>query len=241
MTRKAAPAVARRLPVQARLYRQVADALEERIAAGEFRSGDRLPTERDLSAYYSVSRTCVREALLALEIAGLVSIRVGSGVFVTSPPSPERLKIEPAMDQVSLTEILDARLMFEPEICAEAAANAKAEDIARLSAALKRMRDEHRKAADTEYGDRDFHLAIAQACGNTIAQNLLQEIWDDVSAPLWQGIMSHIRTPILRLKWIEDHEAIIAAIELRDRRKARAAMRRHIEHVVESLTREDLL
>ena len=241
MTGKAAPAAARRLPVQARLYRQVADALEERIAAGEFRSGDRLPTERDLSAYYSVSRTCVREALLALEIAGLVSIRVGSGVFVTSPPSPERLKIEPAMDQVSLTEILDARLMFEPEICAEAAANAKAEDIARLSAALTRMREEHRKAADTEYGDRDFHLAIAQACGNTIAQNLLQEIWDDISAPLWQGIMSHIRTPILRLKWIDDHEAIIAAIELRDRRKARAAMRRHIENVVESLTREDLL
>lgn len=241
MTGKGAPATARRLPVQARLYRQVADALEERIAAGEFGSGDRLPTERDLSAYYSVSRTCVREALLALEIAGLVSIRVGSGVYINAPAPAERLTIEPPLDQVRLTEILDARLMFEPEICAEAAVVVKAEDIARLSAALTRMREEHRKAADTEYGDRDFHLAIAHSCGNAIAYNLLQDIWDQISAPLWQGIMSHIRTPILRLKWIEDHEAIIAAIELRDRRKARSAMRRHIDNVVESLTREDLI
>jgi GntR family uxuAB operon transcriptional repressor len=241
MRAKGAPTAARRLPAQVRLYRQVADALEERLALGEFKSGDRLPTERELSAYYSVSRTCVREALLALEIAGLVSIRVGSGVFVTSPPPAERLHLEPKPDQVSLTEILDARVMFEPEICAAAAASAKAEDMARLSAALNRMRDEHRKAADTEHGDRDFHLAIAHACGNAIAQNLLHDIWTEISAPLWQGMLRHIRTPILRLKWIEDHEAILAAIELQDRRKARAAMRRHIENVVQSLMREDLL
>jgi len=242
MTGKGAPIAARRLPAQVRLYRQVADALEERLAVGEFKSGDRLPTERELSAYYSVSRTCVREALLALEIAGLVSIRVGSGVFVTSPPPAERLQLQskPA-DQMSLTEILDARVMFEPEICAAAAASAKAEDIARLSAALTRMRNEHRKAADTEYGDRDFHFAIANACGNALAQNLLQDIWKEISAPLWQGMLRHTRTPILRLKWIEDHETILAAIELQDRRKARAAMRRHIENVVESLMREDLL
>lgn len=231
----------RRLPVPVRLYRQIADALEERIAAGEFASGDRLPTERELAAYYSVSRTCVREALLALEIAQLVSIRVGSGVYVLPPAPPERPSTVSDKDLPSPTELLEARLMFEPEICAAAAANARPGDIARIFASLSLMREEHRKAAETERGDREFHLGISQACGNSIAQDLLRGIWDAMSAPMWQGLQRHIRSPILRLKWIEDHETILAALEDRDRRKARAAMRRHIENVTETLNRADFL
>lgn len=129
--------------------------------------------------------------------------------------------------------------MFEPEICAAAAANAGSGDIARISASLSLMREEHRKAAETERGDRDFHLGIARACGNSIAQELLRGVWDAMSAPMWQGLQRHIRSPILRLKWIEDHETILAALEDRDRRKARAAMRRHIENVTETLNRAD--
>lgn len=227
----------RRLPPPVRIYRQVADALEERIAAGEFTSGARLPTERELSAYYGVSRTCIREALLALEIARLVSIRVGSGVYVLPPAPPREPSARIIGDQRSPTELLDARLMFEPEICAAAAANATREDVARISASLALMREEHRKAAETEYGDRDFHLNIALACGNSIAQDMLRGIWDTMAADLWQNLQKHIRNPLLRLKWIQDHEVILAAIEARSRSKARAAMRRHIENVVASLDR----
>lgn len=231
----------RRLPAPVRLYRQIADALEERIASGEFASGDRLPTERELAASYGVSRTCVREALLALEIAQLVSIRVGSGVYVLPPVPPEQPVALPDEDQPSPTEILTARLMFEPEICAVAAANATPADIARISASLAVMRDEHRKAAETERGDRDFHLGIAAACGNSIAQELLRDVWESMNAPMWQGLQKHIRSPVLRLKWIEDHEAILSALQARDRRKARVAMRRHIENVTDTLNRADFL
>ena len=227
----------RRLPAPIRIYRQVADALEARIAAGEFKSGDRLPTERELSAYYGVSRTCIREALLALEIARLVSIRVGSGVYVLPLVQPQQPAVNVMRDQRSPTELLDARLMFEPEICAAAAANATAEDIARIAASLATMREEHRQAAETEHGDRDFHLNIALACGNSIAQDMLRGIWDNMGAELWQNLQKHIRNPLLRLKWIKDHEAILAAIEDRSRSKARTAMRRHIENVVASLDR----
>jgi GntR family uxuAB operon transcriptional repressor len=228
----------RRLPAPVRIYRQVADALEERIASGEFTSGSRLPTERELSAYYGVSRTCIREALLALEIARLVSIRVGSGVYVLSAAPPQQQPSTSIIkDQRGPTELLDARLMFEPEICAAAAANATPEDIARISASLALMREEHRKAAETEHGDRDFHLNIALACGNSIAQDMLRGIWDTMAADLWQNLQKHIRNPLLRLKWIQDHEVILAAIEDRSRSKARAAMRRHIENVAASLDR----
>lgn len=233
--------VPRRLPAPVRLYRQIADALEERIAAGEFVSGDRLPTERELATNYAVSRTCVREALLALEIAQLVSIRVGSGVYVLPPAPPEGPAAMPDKDQPSPTEILNARLMFEPEICAAAAANATPADLARISASLSLMREEHRKAAKTERGDREFHLGIARACGNAIAQDMLRDVWEAMSAPMWQGLQRHIRNPVLRLKWIEDHEAILRALQDHDRRKARTAMRRHIENVSSTLERADFL
>jgi DNA-binding FadR family transcriptional regulator len=231
----------RPLPAPVRRYRQIADDLEERIAAGEFASGDRLPTERELAASYSVSRTCVREALLALEIAQLVSIRVGSGVYVLPPAPPERPVAVPDGDQPSPTELLEARLMFEPEICAAAASNASPRDIAHISASLSLMREEHRRAAETERGDREFHLGIARACGNSIAQDMLRDVWEAMSAPMWQGLQKHIRSPVLRLKWIEDHEAILAALENHDRRMARAAMRRHIENVTATLNRADFL
>lgn len=233
--------VPRRLLVPVRLYRQIADALEARIAAGEFKPGERLPTERELAAFYAVSRTCVREALLALEIARLVSIRVGSGVYVLTPAAPEPPDLAAAADQPSLTEILDARLMFEPEVCAAAAARAGPNHVARIAASLATMREEHRMAGETERGDRDFHLGIAQASGNAIANDLLRGIWEHMNAPLWQGLQKHIRSPILRLKWIEDHESVLAAIEERDRRKARVAMRRHIENVIATLERADFL
>ena len=231
----------RRLVAPVRLYRQIADALEERVASGEFKPGDRLPTERELAAFYSVSRTCVREALLALEISRLVSIRVGSGVYVLAPEAPEAPMVAAAKDEPSPTEILEARLMFEPEICAAAADRAGPDHVARISASLALMREEHRKAAEAERGDREFHVSIAQACGNPIAQEFLRDIWEIMSGPLWQGLQKHIRSPILRLKWIEDHEAILAAIEARDRRQARSAMRRHIENVIATLNEADFL
>src|SRR2546430_11104690 len=83
------------LPLQTveprRLYRQIADQIAGLIEAGEFARGARLPAERELAALLGVSRTSVREAIISLEIAGLVDVRVGTGIFVTpgrsSPPA----------------------------------------------------------------------------------------------------------------------------------------------------------
>src|SRR5882672_9967450 len=76
-----------RMPFQAvatqRLYEQVAGQVTDLVARGEFKPGDRLPPERDLAKLLGVSRPTVREAMIALEIAGLVEVRVGAGAFVT--------------------------------------------------------------------------------------------------------------------------------------------------------------
>src|SRR5438445_10630620 len=69
-----------------RLYRQIADQIANLIAAGEFPPGSRLPAERELAISLGVSRASVREAIISLEIAGLVEVRVGTGIFVAHPP-----------------------------------------------------------------------------------------------------------------------------------------------------------
>lgn len=218
-----------------RLYRQVADDLEARISAGELPVGERLPTERELAADYKVSRTCVREALLAMEIAGLVSIRVGAGVFVLAPEVPQLPTVEGFADQRAPTEILEARAILEPEIAALAAARAGDSEIKAIGHAIELMREEHRMAAETERGDREFHRLIALASHNGLLQGMLADIWDEMNAPLWQALQVHIRNPHLRLKWIEDHVAIHAALAAHDRRRARTAMKSHVEKVRRAL------
>jgi DNA-binding FadR family transcriptional regulator len=220
-----------------RVYRQVADSLETRIAAAEFEPGQRLPTERDLARDYGVSRTCVREALLALEISGLVSIKVGSGVFVLAPPPPDHAMTLSGdlEDQPSPSDILQARLTLEPEICALAAVSATAEALEAIAAYVQKMRDEHRMSAETENGDREFHFAIARATQNPVLLGLLQRIWQDMTGPMWQSLQKHIRSPILRLHWIDDHETVLEALRSGNGDQARAAMRRHIENVIDAL------
>lgn len=221
--------------VQERLYRKIANVLEGRIASGEFSSGDRLPTERELAEHYRMSRTCVREALLALEIAGLVSIRVGSGVYVLPPSAPSDPALIGNDELAGPTEIVAARLMFEPEIAAEAAARATPELTTELEDSIELMRREHRRAAEAEEGDRAFHHAIAALTGNDIAQKVMQTVWQSMDEPMWQSLQRHIRTPICRLQWIEDHEQILDAIRSGSRRKARAAMRHHLKNVQDRL------
>ena len=69
-----------------RLYRQIAERVRVLIAQGRFASGERLPAERDLALQLGVSRPSVREALIALEVEGLIEVRTGSGIYVCPPP-----------------------------------------------------------------------------------------------------------------------------------------------------------
>ena len=70
-----------------RLYRQIADQIAALLDGGEFAPGARLPAERELAAVLGVSRTSVREAIIYLELAGRVEVRVGTGIFVCAKPA----------------------------------------------------------------------------------------------------------------------------------------------------------
>src|SRR5438105_9316042 len=102
-----------------RLYRQIADQIRGLIKGGEYRAGARLPPERDLARQLGVSRPSVREALIALEVEGLVEVRVGSGIYVRNPANAKSRSELPA--DTGPFELLRARWIIEGECAALAA------------------------------------------------------------------------------------------------------------------------
>src|SRR5215470_7188101 len=146
------------VPLQAvetrRLYRQIADQIAHLIESGEFPPGTRLPAERELASSLGVSRASVREAIISLEIGGLVEVRVGTGIFVTAPAT------HAAADRDSGPgpfELLQARKLVEGEVAALAAAKAREQDLAPLRAALEKMETHVDDFAIREASDREFH------------------------------------------------------------------------------------
>jgi DNA-binding FadR family transcriptional regulator len=225
------------VPLQAvesrRLYRQIADQIAQLIGSGEFLPGSRLPAERELATSLGVSRASVREAIISLEIAGLVEVRVGTGIFVTAPA---RQPVAARDVGPGPFELLQARKLIEGEIAAVAAAKATADDIAALRKCVARMEAHVDDFGVREATDRDFHVQIAKATGNGSLELVVEGLWDQ-RAELWRRTQLHFHTPDLAHKTIRDHAAILDAIAARDPEGARAAMHRHLSRVVREFQR----
>src|SRR5271154_1911920 len=118
-------------PVESqRLYERVAEQIGEQIRVGEIGPGQRLPSERDLAKQLGVNRAVVREAMIALELAGLVEVRTGSGAYVREPPLAPLISINGGS---SPSDILGARMLIEGETGALAAESAPAAEIEIIS------------------------------------------------------------------------------------------------------------
>ena len=220
-------------------YHQLADDLRARIESGDIAAGDKLPTERHMASQYAVSRTTVREALLALELAGLVDIRGGAGVFARGTVKHD-VASESAAAQPTAFEIIDARRAFEPEVAAAAAAAARHGDFAAMEAAIAEMETEERSGSDEERADRLFHLAVAQATGNQVLANVVRTLWDQTEALAWQRTLQLVRTADRRGLWIADHRKVMAAIRAGDRNAARKAMKAHLNNVRQVMLTSEL-
>ena len=217
-----------------RLYRQIADQIAGLIAAGEFKPGSRLPAERELATKLGVSRASVREAIISLEIGGLVEVRIGTGIFVTAAAAAAGGRdrdVGPGP-----FELLSARKLIEGEIAALAAANASDLDIEYLRENVKRMESSIDDFVAREDSDRDFHLRLAKASGNGSLELVVEGLWAQ-RAELWGRMQQHFHTAELARQTIRDHAAIVRAIAAHDATGARAAMRRHLARVVHEFER----
>lgn len=231
-----------------RLYREIAEQIRERIVAGHFALGARLPSERELAESFDVSRSSVREALIALEISGYVDVRMGSGVYVCARlPAGEGLRAaEGAQDGAAVEmapfELLEARLLLEPECAALAAQHATPEQrtqLARLHQAMERAHSRPDDRKGPVHYDRMFHQAVANACPNAALASACMHLWDlRERSVVYQRLDEHFVTPaIWQLAWNE-HVRIVEAICAGDAVRARHAMAYHINAIMARL-RED--
>jgi GntR family transcriptional regulator, uxu operon transcriptional repressor len=212
-----------------RLYRQIAAQLSGLIAKGEFAVGERLPSERELAVQLGVSRPSLREALIALELEGMVEVRVGSGIWVTA--SSERSAVKPLREGEGPFELLRARGLIEGEIAAVAARTATARDLDGIRSALTAMERRERKNQDFSSADRDFHIHIAASTRNSVLAATVQDLWDRGRGAMWDLLEEHFQTRAHRAATIDDHRAIYLALDAHDPREARHAMRSHLRRV----------
>jgi DNA-binding FadR family transcriptional regulator len=210
-----------------RLYRQVADQLRALIDSGEYAVGGRLPTERDLAEQLKVSRPTVREALIALEVEGRVRIRVGSGIYVSEPPSPT----QPVPTSATIEgpfELLSAREFIEGAIAEQAARGASSEDLECIDAALAAMASVPHPGEASMVHDRAFHVAVAASLGNAVLVRVVGDLFDQRLNPYFAKLAHYFENPETWQAALTEHQAIRAAIAVRDPAAAGAAMRKHL-------------
>lgn len=214
-----------------RLYKDVAARLLQEIQSGNYAIGARLPAERDLAVQYDVSRPVIREAIIALEVQGLVDVRVGSGVYVHSSTGQ---KVIPAGD-VSAIELTEARLLVESEVAALAASQITEEELAELEVLVRQIEQENKKPGGKEEADADFHLAIARATKNSALVESVERLWD-LRSRSREAALLHEKARHANIKpVVEEHTAILDALRERNPAAARAAMRAHLLQVLDSL------
>ena len=210
-----------------RLYRQIADQLRALIAGGEFAAGARLPAERDLSKQLGVSRPSVREALIALEVEGWVEVRTGSGVYVLDRSHRASAPMEAA--EWGPLELIRARRVVEGETAALAATMGKRRDVDAMTRAIEAMREMADRNVMPLEGDRAFHLAVVDACGNVVLSETVQGFWDSRKGPIFTRLGGYFETVKSWRSAIAEHEAIRDAIAARDADGARRAMHEHMD------------
>jgi DNA-binding FadR family transcriptional regulator len=216
-----------------RLYRQIAEQLRSLISAGEWAVGARLPAERDLARQLGVSRPSVREALIAMEVEGWVEVRTGSGVYVLdrskAPSHGNGRAAEISPDEWGPLELIRARRVVEGEVAAMAATQAKRKHIDAMEKALASMKFDADRGVLPLEGDRAFHTAIVESCGNVVLIETIQRFWDSRRGPLFERLGGHFETVDSWRSAITEHQAIFDAVRNRDPDAARVAMHAHMD------------
>jgi DNA-binding FadR family transcriptional regulator len=201
------------------------DDLTKHIIENDLQPGDKLPTEPELSAMLGVGRGTLREAVRALVSRNILLVRRGAGTFVAERVGvmDDPLGLSFARDKYKLAaELLQLRMILEPEIAALAAFHITDEEIVRLEELCKAVEDSIARGENHAAPDEALHLAIAGHCGNSVIAKLMPSI--HLSVEMFVALTRHE----LLSETIETHRQIVQAIRNRDGFRARDAMRMHL-------------
>ena len=214
---------------QGRVSDGVREQITNLILAGELKVGDRLPTENELAQQLGVSKVPVREAMISLQQMGLLTSKrgAGGGVFVCEPsPEPvgEALTLMLRLGQASIADLTQARLIIEPHVARQAAQLATPQDVVRLEETITEYQKVVEQDLPRSIHDLDFHLALADACGNPVL-NLISRALVPL---LYTNVRRRRLPPERRNLGIEGHHEIFEAVRRGDPDKAQEAMARHV-------------
>lgn len=238
-----------------RIYTQVAAQIESLIRNNTYPEGSFLPTERELAQQLRVSRSSVREGLIALEVMGYVEVRVGSGIVVLGEAGraasgagryshrsgaevPDDLPIVLDIEaEIPPFDLLRARLLIEPECAALAAENATDEQIAGIVEAYHHIRADNEAKSTTHPGDRLFHIRISEASGNAAYAAMISHLLSRYGS-LFQRLQRLYTPHDMPRRSETEHLEILTAIEQRKAISARNAMQAHLQAVIAIFSRD---
>lgn len=214
-------------PNRPRLYEQVATQIADWIRANDLQPGDRIPAERDLAARLGVSRATLSQALVALEVVGIVEVRHGDGTVVAESPASKRIAEAVREHADRLPEVLEARDALESKLAALAARRRTDDDLVRIDAALAAMEAAIEAGGRGVEADEAFHGAVTAAAHS----GLLSRMMDEIAELVRESRIESLSQPRRPAASLEGHRAIAEAIRRREPEAAASAMHAHIELV----------
>jgi DNA-binding FadR family transcriptional regulator len=203
--------------------RKIREYVLRAAEAGDIAPGGQLPTERELSQRFQVSRNAVRRALAQLEAEGTLTRHVGRGTFLAGGVAPA------AAHAVSPAEVMDARLKLEPAFAEMIVTNATTADFERMESCLERA-ERAPTLDDFELWDAALHQALAAATHNRFVESVIAMVTAVREQAEWGKLKDRIVTPERRVKYQLEHRAIVDALKARDAERAKAAILAHLQH-----------
>lgn len=212
----------------------VISRIMELIRSGALKPGDKLPPERELAQLFDISRPSVRESLRALSIMGVLQIRHGGGVYVSTLETADfltPLDFFISLDAGNLMTLFEARIHFEPMMAKLAAARIDTATLARLRAEVDLQRAAPDDIEVFHNSDIEFHRLITEASGNAVLARIgkIIQLLGERARHMLVGVAS------TRRQSVEDHVLILGALERRDPAAAAQAMEAHFSNVRRAL------
>jgi len=212
------------------------ESILDNLRSRKWRAGHRLPTERELSGQFGLSRSAVRRVLADMKDKRLITQTVGSGTYVSEQVAEALAAAAQSAGQLptSPAELMSARTALEPAIVAMVIGHATSLDFARMH-----MCCEHAEAAATqdqfEHWDAMLHESIADAAHNSFISKVFRLMNQVRTQGEWGALKRRSATPERRLEYQQEHRALVSALQERDVERATALCLEHLDHVRRSL------
>ncbi len=217
-----------------RLYIHTSQEIKQYLQTNHFHEGDRLPSETELSKLLGVSRATVREAIVALEVSGVLTVKRNVGAVVQN--LAEEIPLSSITSEAGPFEQIQVRMLLEPEAAYLAAQYRTDQHCELMEKAIEMMVNENQAGFESEDGDMEFHLLIAKASRNSLLTSHIESLWEmRHHGKLWPQLQRSVDISTMRTRAVFQHMRILEAIKSHNPEAAKRTMTAHLVSVQEEL------